>query len=73
MTSGPLIIKGFGFDARRVALLNMPFGFVQMVVCIGGCVIAARWGHKGIVFAGIMIPCLIGSGLLYGDACALLC
>ena len=45
----------------------MPFGFVQMMVCVVGCVIAARWGHKGIVFACLMIPCLIGSGLLYGE------
>lgn len=65
-TFGPLIIKGFGFNSRQTMLLNMPFGFVQTCVCFAGCLLAARFGYKGLVLIGFMIPCVIGSGLLYG-------
>jgi MFS family permease len=64
--SGPLIIKGFGFDARQTILLNIPFGFVQAAVCVIGCLLAARFGYKGLVIIGFMIPCVLGAGLLYG-------
>jgi len=64
--SGPLIIKGFGFNARQTILLNIPFGFVQASVCVIGCLIAARFGYKGAVLIGFMLPCVLGSGLLYG-------
>jgi MFS family permease len=65
-TFGPLIIKGFGFNPRQTILLNIPFGFVQTCVCFAGCLLAARFGYKGIVLMAFMIPCVIGSGLLYG-------
>ena len=64
--SGPLIIKGFGFDSRKTILLNIPFGFVQSAVCILGCLFAARYGYKGLVLVAFMLPCILGSGLLYG-------
>ena len=64
--SGPLIIKGFGYDARQTSLLNMPFGVVQAICCLSSAVLAARFGRKGLVLLGFIIPCLIGSGLLYG-------
>jgi hypothetical protein len=64
--SGPLIIKGFGFDARQTILLNIPFGFVQATVCFVGCLCAARFGYKSIVIIAFMLPCVLGSGLLYG-------
>ncbi|RSH95797.1 hypothetical protein EHS25_000889 [Saitozyma podzolica] len=65
-TFGPLIIKGFGFDARQTILLNIPFGFVQAAVCVLGCILAARFGYKGLVIISFMLPCVLGSGLLYG-------
>ncbi|GFZ51567.1 LOW QUALITY PROTEIN: hypothetical protein JCM24511_09334 [Saitozyma sp. JCM 24511] len=65
-TFGPLIIKGFGFDARQTILLNIPFGFVQAAVCVVGCLLAARFGYKGLVIIAFMIPCVLGAGLLYG-------
>jgi MFS family permease len=64
-TFGPLIIKGFGFNARQTILLNIPFGFVQSCVCFAGCLLAARFGYKGFVLIAFMIPCVIGSSLLY--------
>jgi hypothetical protein len=64
--SGPLIIKGFGFNARQTILLNIPFGFVQASVCVIGCLITARSGYKGAVLIAFMLPCVLGSGLLYG-------
>lgn len=66
MISGPLIIKGFGFSARQTILLNMPFGFVQLCVCLGGCLAAARWRKKSVIMVVLLIPCVLGSGLLYG-------
>ncbi|RSH89802.1 hypothetical protein EHS25_001788 [Saitozyma podzolica] len=55
-TFGPLIIKGFGFDARQTILLNIPFGFVQAAVCVLGSILAARFGYKGIVIISFMLP-----------------
>lgn len=46
----------------------MPFGFVQLCVCLGGCTIAAKWGRKGFVLIGILLPCVLGSGLLFGPS-----
>ncbi|GFZ50389.1 hypothetical protein JCM24511_08146 [Saitozyma sp. JCM 24511] len=65
-TFGPLIIKGFGFDARQTILLNIPFGFVQAAVCVLGSILAARFGYKGVVIISFMLPCVLGAGLLYG-------
>lgn len=66
-TFGPIIIKSLGgFDSRVTILLNMPFGFVQTCVCVLGCLLAARFGYKGFVLIGFMIPCVLGAGLLYG-------
>jgi len=67
--SGPLIIKGFGFDSRQTILLNIPFGFVQSAVCILGCLFAARFGYKGLIIISLMLPCILGAGLLYGESC----
>lgn len=64
-TFGPLLIKGFGFNARQTILLNIPFGFVQTAVCLGGCYLATRFRYKGIVFIAFMVPCVIGAALLY--------
>jgi hypothetical protein len=65
-TFGPLIIQGFGFNARQTILLNMPFGFLQLVVCVVGCMAAAKWRRKSTIMFALLIPCVIGSGLLYG-------
>jgi MFS family permease len=65
-TFGPLIIRGFGFDARQTMLLNIPFGFVQTCVCFAGCLLAARFGYKGAILMSFMIPCVFGSAMLYG-------
>lgn len=72
-TFGPLIIKGiFSTNGstgmklnREVILLNIPFGFVQTVVCFLGCILAARFGYKGFVLISFMLPCIIGSVLLF--------
>ncbi|KAI5451305.1 hypothetical protein NCC49_001900 [Naganishia albida] len=63
---GPLIVKSFGFTSRVTILLNMPFGFLQTVVILASAWAAMRWKSKGIFIVVLMIPCCIGSGLLYG-------
>jgi hypothetical protein len=62
-----LIIKGFGFSARQTLLLNIPFGFVQSSVCLLGCLLAAKYGFKGVILIAFMLPCVLGAGLLYGE------
>ena len=44
----------------------MPFGFLQLVVCVVGCMAAARWRRKSTIMFALLIPCVIGSGLLFG-------
>ena len=45
----------------------MPFGFVQLMICLLGCWGAAKLGKKGPILVAILIPCVLGSALLYGE------
>lgn len=56
-----------GFDAYTSALLNMPFGFLQLVVILIASWAAQRFHSKSIPLAILQIPCLIGSILLYTE------
>ncbi|CAG8289486.1 unnamed protein product [Penicillium nalgiovense] len=65
-TFGPLIVKGFGFDAYQTSLLNIPFGAVQTVVIIASCWASYKLKLKSAVLAGFMLPVVTGIGMLYG-------
>ncbi|ORY23946.1 major facilitator superfamily transporter [Naematelia encephala] len=65
-TFGPLILKGFGFDSQVVLLFNIPFGAMQLIAITGCFWLSARYKTKSIVLLALMVPCLIGAGLLYG-------
>jgi len=54
-----------GFDRYTSALLNIPFGFLQLVVILGASWAAQKMSSKAIPLAILQIPCLIGSILLY--------
>ncbi|KAJ6183699.1 hypothetical protein N7519_005000 [Penicillium mononematosum] len=58
-TFGPLIIKSFGLSEYDTMLFNIPFGAVQLVATMGGCVmlleIAHDNAHKGPLLAGYYI------------------
>lgn len=65
-TFGPLIIQGFDVgDAGVSALLNIPFGFVQLAVILPASWLAHRFRMKSPFLAGLMVPVLIGLIMLY--------
>jgi predicted MFS family arabinose efflux permease len=63
---GPLIIKSFGFNSRRTILLNIPFGFMQTCCILGLAYAATKFSKKSISLGILVIPCVVGSSLLYG-------
>lgn len=63
---GPLLLKGFGFDAYKSLLLNIPFGAIQTIIIILSCWVSYKAKIKGVVLFGFMLPVLAGIGMLYG-------
>lgn len=61
------MIKGFGFSKSVTALLNMPFGALQVMVILIGCFAAQKFRWKSPVLAVLMAVTVIGSGLLYSQ------
>ncbi|TKW59111.1 putative transporter [Colletotrichum tanaceti] len=64
-TFGPIVISGFGFDSERSSLLNIPFGFVQLVVIFPASYLAHRFRIKSAFLAAILAPVLAGAVMLY--------
>ncbi|KAK3354033.1 putative MFS transporter [Lasiosphaeria hispida] len=64
-TFGPLILSGLGFDKYTTALLNMPFGAVQYLTILLVAWAAAKARSKSAPLLGLLVPVLVGLGLLY--------
>ncbi|OHF02971.1 hypothetical protein CORC01_01729 [Colletotrichum orchidophilum] len=64
-TFGPIVISGFGFDSMKSSLLNIPFGFVQLVVIFPASYLAHRFRIKSAFLAAILAPVLAGAVMLY--------
>ncbi|GAB7364272.1 hypothetical protein MBLNU230_g4820t1 [Neophaeotheca triangularis] len=67
-TFGPLILQGLdinGGDAGITALLNIPFGAVQLAIILPASWLAHRYRIKSPFIAGLMLPVLLGLVLLY--------
>ncbi|KAK6221233.1 MFS transporter [Colletotrichum tabaci] len=64
-TFGPIVISGFGFDSERSSLLNIPFGFVQLIVIFPASYLAHRFRIKSAFLAAILAPVLAGAVMLY--------
>ncbi|KAH7318068.1 major facilitator superfamily domain-containing protein [Stachybotrys elegans] len=62
---GPLIIGGFGFAPGPTALLNIPFGAVQVLIILPASYLAYRFRIKSVFLAVIMLPVLAGTIMLY--------
>lgn len=63
---GPLIIEGLELgDAGVTALLNIPFGAVQLLVILPSSWLAHRFRLKAPFVAGLMAPVLAGLVMLY--------
>ncbi|WWD06122.1 hypothetical protein V865_004207 [Kwoniella europaea PYCC6329] len=64
---GPTLIGSFGFSKNISSLLNMPFGFLQVLAIMVGCYAATKFRLKSAmlgVFIGIVI---VGLALLYSE------
>jgi hypothetical protein len=46
--------------------LTAPFAVLQTCVILASAWAAMRWKSKGIFIVVLMVPCCVGSGLLYG-------
>lgn len=64
-TFGPIVISGFGFDSAITSLLNIPFGFVQLIIIFPTAWLAYRLRLKSPVLVALMIPVLAGAVMLY--------
>jgi len=63
-TFGPLIVQSFDFDPFETILLNIPFGFVQLVATMGGAFVAMKTKRKGPVIAALCVPPIVGCVML---------
>lgn len=64
-TFGPIVVAGFGFDGLRTALLNIPFGAVQLLVIFPASYAAQRYRIKSFFLAVMLLPVLAGAIMLY--------
>lgn len=61
---GPLILSGLGFDAYLTTLLNIPFGFVQLLIIVISSYAASKFKLKGLVLTILMFPVVAGLAVL---------
>ncbi|KDN52085.1 MFS general substrate transporter [Tilletiaria anomala UBC 951] len=61
-----LILQGFGFDKYQVMLLSMPVGAMQIISIFAAFWASSYFKNKTGVLLGVMVPTLIGGGMLYG-------
>lgn len=64
-TFGPLVLKGLGYDKYITSLLNIPFGFVQLIVILLASFLAYTIRYKSVVLATFMLPVVAGLAMLY--------
>ena len=64
-TFGPIVVSGFGFTGAIASLLNIPFGFVQLIVILPTAWLAYRLRLKSPVLVTLMLPVLAGAVMLY--------
>ncbi|KAM0747466.1 MFS general substrate transporter [Meredithblackwellia eburnea MCA 4105] len=62
---GSILLKGIlGLDSGTIVLLNMPFGFFQLVLILGFCYLSQRFKTKSIMMAIATVPIIIGLVLM---------
>lgn len=64
---GPTLIRNFGFDKYTSALLNIPFGFLQLFVILFSSWATYKVKYKSAVLAALQVPGIIGCALLYHE------
>lgn len=63
--SGPLILNGFGFNKYTTSLLNIPFGFVQLIIILAASWAAQKFKWKSITLFALVLPVVAGLAMLY--------
>ena len=64
-TFGPLILGGLGFDKYITTLLNIPFGFLQILVILGSSYAAQKAKLKSAVLTCLCLPVVAGLAVLF--------
>jgi hypothetical protein len=64
-TFGPLILNGLGFDKYITSLLNIPFGFVQLIVILLASFAAQKARLKFPILVALVVPVIAGLAMLY--------
>lgn len=58
------IIKGFGYDSKTTALLQIPSGGVSIVTILCSTYLAGRYNQRGIQIITLLIPGILGAALM---------
>ncbi|KAF2829055.1 allantoin permease [Ophiobolus disseminans] len=58
------LIKGFGFDSKTTALLQLPSGMVSIISIISATYLAGRFDQRGLNVVTLLIPGALGGCLM---------
>ncbi|KAK5679081.1 hypothetical protein LTS10_008738 [Elasticomyces elasticus] len=58
------LIKGFGYDSKHTALLQIPSGAVSIVAILSATYLAGRFNQRGIQLVLLLIPGMLGGALM---------
>ena len=61
-----IIIATFGFSASRTTIIQMPSGAVSIVATFVALYVVGAIGHRSYIMAILMLPSILGAGLLLG-------
>ncbi|EXJ87759.1 hypothetical protein A1O1_04686 [Capronia coronata CBS 617.96] len=63
-TFSATLIRGFGYDSKQAALLNMPSGVVSIVSTLMGTLAILRGFPRWLGIVVLLVPTVIGAGLM---------
>ncbi|KAK3112732.1 hypothetical protein LTR53_010680 [Teratosphaeriaceae sp. CCFEE 6253] len=58
------LIKGFGYNSKTTALLQIPSGCVSIVAILSATYLAGRFNQRGIQIVLLLIPGMLGGALM---------
>lgn len=58
------LIKGFGFDSKTTALLQLPSGVVSIISILTATYLAGRFDQRGLNVVTLLIPGALGGALM---------
>jgi MFS family permease len=61
-----IIIATFGFSTSRTTIIQMPSGAVSIVATFVATYLVGAIGHRSYIIAALMLPSILGAGLLLG-------